>query len=126
MSSIHVIAAVALLAVLGCSSARAGDFVPRASGNFAAVADDAGARATCAESTANAAMSEGDTATAAHDSPGVTSVHAAPAHSAKHVGVDDAVSDTHAAPAADDDKLAGAHKGHAAARWQSLLPGVMK
>ena len=121
----HAIAAAVLLVALGCSCAQAGDFVPRTTGSFAAVGEGAATVSTCPEATSTAAMSDAD-AVAAHDGVAAASVHSGPTRSAKHIGVDDVVTDAHTAAVADDDKAAGAHKSRAAARWQSLLPGVMK
>ena len=119
MPRIHAIAAAVLLVAFGCSSAQAGDFAARASGSFAAVGD-AGARTTCPD-TVSAPMSDADAGSAAPDAAAADGAHSGPTRSARHIGVDDA-SDVHVAAGADG----SVHKPHAAARWQSLLPGVMK
>lgn len=125
MPSSKAIVAAALLFALGCSSACAGDFMPRSSGSFGAVGNDPATRATCADAP-SAAMSESDVA--APSSPGATVVRSVPIHTSKHIGVDDVVSDIHAAVPVDgeDKPAAGAHKPRSNLRWQSLLPGVMK
>lgn len=127
MPSSKGFAAAALMIVLGCSCAYAGDFVPRSSGTFGAVGDDPATRTSCADAP-NAAMSESDVV-AAPSNPGVSSGQNAPVRNAKHIGVDDVVNDARAVPAAsdgDDKAAAGAHKARSSLRWQSLLPGVMK
>ena len=120
----HAIAAAALLVAL-CSCAQARDLLPRSTGSFAAVGEGAATASTCPEATATAAMSDADASGATRDSA-AASVHSGPTRSAKHIGVDDVVGDAHTAVVVEDDKAAGAHKSRAAARWQSLLPGVMK
>jgi hypothetical protein len=121
-----------LLLAAGSTGAFAGDFVPRSGNGFAPVGDDAGARSGGADVAAVAAMSETDAAPAA-------ALEAVPAHASAaavvrpvaRVGADDVGAATHHAPAAaaDDEKVGAApvpaHKTHGA-RWQSLLPGVMK
>lgn len=126
MPSSKAIVAAALLFALACSSACAGDFMPRSSGSFGAVGDDPASRTTCADAP-NAAMSESDAAPAA-SSPGTTVVRSVPIHTSKHIGVDDVVSDVHVAVPADGEEkpVAAAHKPRSSLRWQSLLPGIMK
>jgi len=129
MSRSQAILAAMLLFAIGSASALAGDFVPRATNSYAAISDDAGTRASCPDVGSSAGMNEVETSL--HSSPGPADPPAAaPARSAKHIGVDDAATDTHApaATADGDDKPApaSAHKARSALRWQSLLPGVMK
>ena len=130
MPGIPTIIVATLVAMLGCSSALAGDFVPRATGNFSALGDDPGARSSCPEAATNVAMSEVDT-TQAQDTSSARVVHVGPTRSAKHIGVDDVAADAHTTTGAEEQKPVGApaaspHKSRAPARWQSLLPGVMK
>jgi hypothetical protein len=132
MSRFHAIPAAVLLAALGCSSAIAGDFVPRASGSFGSAGDE-GVRATCSDVGAGTAMSESDGFQSVHAMPGPAAAAATtgPTRSAKHIGVDDAATDARTAPSpadADADEKAPPPNPHKAKtlRWQSLLPGVMK
>lgn len=131
MSRSQAILAAVLLAALGCSSAIASDFVPRSSGSFAPVGDEAGARATCSDVGAGSAMSENDSSEPVHVSPGpaAATTTTGPTRSAKHIGVDDVASDARTAPVVGDaDEKAPPPNPHKAKtmRWQSLLPGVMK
>jgi hypothetical protein len=129
MHRIEAILAVALVFAASCSAACAGDFVPRAPGGVAAVADDPGSRSPSDMGSA-AAMDESDSAAR---NPTPTS-HSTAAQRAAQIGTDDvASSDSHAstpAATADGDDKGGStaappHKSHSL-RWQSMLPGVMK
>ena len=130
MSRSQAILAATLLLAIGWTSALAGDFVPRATNSYAAIGDDPGTRASCPDAGSSAPMNEVETSV--RNSPGPADAPpATPARSAKHIGVDDAATDTHAAAATtvdSDDKPVPTtvHKPRSALRWQSLLPGVMK
>ena len=130
MSWNQALLAAALTIAFVCSNAVAGDFVPRATNSFAAVGDDPGSRASCPDGGSGPAMNETDPSV--HSSPGPASAPVVtPSRSAKHIGIDDAAVDTHAATATttDGDEKpvpASAHKSRSGLRWQSLLPGIMK
>jgi len=122
------ILALLFVAAAGCPAVYAGDFVTRAGNGYAPAGDEAGARAGHA-----AEMNDSDSTPAvvtpdadADAAPATTTRRAA------HVGIDDSAGGAHAVvapstPAADgDDKPAPASPHKARARWQSLLPGVMK
>jgi hypothetical protein len=117
-----------LVAASGCTAVYAGDFVTRASSGYTPAGDEAGLRAGHA-----AAMNESDSTPAVRtpDTDG-DAAPVATTRRAAHVGADDSAGGAHAVappstPAADgDDKPAPASPHKARARWQSLLPGVMK
>jgi hypothetical protein len=123
----YAILALLFVAVSGCPAVYAGDFVTRASGGYAPVGDEAGARAGHV-----AAMNESDSNPAVR-TPDTDAAPVTTTRRAAHVGADDSAGGAHAVvppstPAADgDDKPvpASPHKARAL-RWQSLLPGVMK
>jgi hypothetical protein len=129
----QAIVSAALLLVLGCSAACAGDFLPRAAGGVTVAAAEPGARSGCPDA-GSAAMSESDSTATTRSSTASSSSSSTPVRRAAHVGADEVAVDTHSATPSstgDEDKGSGEapvapHKVRSSLRWQSLLPGVMK